>query len=315
MKKIKIGNIKLKNPLILAPMVDVTDLPYRLICRKNGAALAYTEMTHALEIYHKKEVSKKIKTIKKDKPLGIQITASTVKQIEKILPVLKKNYQKDFDLVDLNCGCPSDRTIYVKSGSFLLTEPKIVGQMIKTLKNAGLPTTVKIRLGFNKNNVLKLTKEIEKAGADALTIHARLATQSYKIPADWKQIKSVSKNIGIPLIGNGDIFNPRDAEKMLEITDMAMIGRAAIGNPLIFRNILYYLQTGKEKKLDFKQNLRQFEEYLKSSKKYGTINMKKTKYLGANFIKNVEGAAKLRQEFMELKTLKEVERFVKHLLN
>lgn len=315
MKTLKIGNIKLKSPLILAPMIDVTDLPYRLICRKNGAALAYTEMIHALEIYHKKGLSKKIKTIKKDRPLGIQITASSVKQIEKIIPVLQKHYKKDFDLIDLNCGCPSSRTIDVKSGSFLLTKPKLVGQMIKTLKNADLPTTAKIRLGLRKNNVLVLAKEIEKAGADALTIHARLAIQPYKIPADWKQIKLVSKTIGIPLIGNGDIVDGQTTEKMLGITDAAMIGRAAIGNPLIFKNILYYLQTGKEKEVNFKENLKQFNEYLKLSKKHKTQKMKITKYLGANFIKNIEGASKLRQEFMKLKTLNEVEIFVKHLLN
>jgi len=315
MDKLKIGNISFKNNLFLAPMLDVTNMPYRLICRKNGAAMAYIEMITSEELFHTKDnANKKTITNKEDKPLGIQITARDVKDIKKILPMLEKGYEKEFNLIDLNCGCPADKTFKQGFGCFLLNFPEKIKKIIFLLKDNGFTTTAKIRLGFKSNNVLKVSKLIEKAGADAITIHSRLANQDYSVPADWNQIKKVKKQISIPIIGNGDIFSGKDAEKMLEIADFAMIGRAAIGNPLIFDEILYYLRTGKEKEFNFKQNLRQFKEYLSFSQKYNLFDMKKTKFLGVNFIKNIDGASKLRQEFMLLKNQDEINSFITKLL-
>jgi len=309
MKSLKIGNIKLKNPLFLAPMVEVTDLPYRLICRKAGAAMAYTEMFYISQILHEnKKTQNLMKTSKKDKPIGIQITGNTPEEFRKVIP-----YVKPYSLIDINCGCPSLTITGNQAGSYLLKHPEKISQMIKILKEADLTVTAKIRLGFKKNNVLKVSKAIEKAGADALTLHARLATHGRSIPANWKWIKKVKKSIGIPLIGNGDIFTGPDVEKMLEITDGAMLARAVIGDPLIFTRILKYLKTKKEPLFNFKKNIKSFQEYLKLAKKYNLIDIPRIKYLGSNFIKNTQGASKIRNKLMQLKSFEEVESFIKSI--
>ncbi len=309
LKPLKISNLNLKNPLLLAPMLKVTDLPYRLLCRKAGASLAYTEMLNAQAILHENiKTNRMMSTIKEDSPLGIQITGNNISDFRELI-----SYLKNYDLVDLNCSCPSDKIINNNSGSFLLNNPKKIVEIIKLLKSAGLTVTAKIRLGFKKNNVLEMAKAIEEAGADAITIHARLASQGYDVPTDWKWIAKVKKEVKIPVIGNGDVFTPKDAEKMLKIADAAMIGRAALGNPLIFSRILYYLKTGKEKSSDFKANLDCFKDYLSLSQKYDLVDISKIKYLGCNFIKGIEGAAKLREGLMQLKTFEEIRDFISGL--
>jgi len=310
MKTLKIGNLKLKNPLLLSPMVDVTDLAYRLLCKKAGASLVYTEMLYSDAIIHEnKKTQMLMKTIPEERPVGIQITGNSEEEFKKVIP-----YTKDFSLIDINCGCPSLKLIGNKAGSYLLNSPEKIGRMIEILKTSGKPVTAKIRLGFKSNNVLEVSKRIERAGADALTIHGRLAIHGRDVPADWNWIKKVKENIGIPLIGNGDIFTPQDAERMLEIADGVMIARGAIGNPLIFSKILNYLKNGKIKEYSFKDNLKQFKRYLKLAKKYKIIDVGRIKYIGSNFFRGMEGASKLRVELMRLKSFEEIEGFVETIL-
>lgn len=307
MKTFKIGNIRLRNRLLLAPMVDVTDLPYRLICRKAGAALCFTEMLNIGAILHENEKTKRLmKTCVDDKPVGIQITGPSEDQFKDVVPILLK---ERYDLVDINCGCPSIRTLDNKSGSFLLKKPAKIASYIKILKDSGFVTTAKIRLGYKNNNVIKVAKMIEKSGADALTIHARLAHDSYKIPADWKWIRKVKEEIGIPVIGNGDIANGKQADEMLEIADGAMIARAAIGDPLIFRRILNYLKIGKEEVFDFSANIKYFQDYLFLAKEHRVVDLSRIKFVGAHFLRNVSGARGLRAEFMQKKSFEEIEEF------
>ncbi len=311
MKSLRIGNIKLKNPLFLAPMVEVTDLPYRLLCRKTGAAIAYTEMLYISQILHTNQRTINLmKTSKEDRPLGVQITGNSPEEFRKVIPFVEK-----YDLVDINCGCPSIRITSNQAGSYLLKNPEKISKMIKTLKKADLTVTAKIRLGFKKNNVLKVSKAIEKAGADAITLHSRLAIHGSSIPADWSQIKKVKSQIGIPLIGNGDIFTPKQVEQMLEIADGAMLARAAIGNPLIFKQILHYLKTKKELEIKPMQNIKQFQLYLNLTKRYNLIDIKRTKYLGSSFIKNFRNASKLRQQLMHLNDINEIQEFTHSIKN
>jgi tRNA-dihydrouridine synthase B len=306
-KKLVIGNIELKDPLILAPMVDITNLPFRLICRKAGAAFAFTEMINVPAILHENEKTQEMmKTCKEDSPLGIQITGNNLKDFEKVIPHLK-----NYDLVDLNCGCPSERITENESGSCLLLNPKKIAKIIKLLKKSNLTVTAKIRLGFKKNNVLEIAKIIEKAGADAITIHPRLATQGYDVPADWKEIAKVKKAVSIPVIGSGDILSPEKAKEMLELCDGVMIARGAIGDPLIFERGLYYLKIGKSKPFSFKDNIKCFQDYLKLSEKYKLTesNLVNIKHLGTKFIKNIPGAGKMRNELMQLKSFEEITDF------
>lgn len=311
MKSFKIGKIKLKNILVLAPMVDVTNLPYRLVCRKAGAALAYTEMINVPAILHENKKTKAMmKTCKEDSPLGIQLTGNNVEEFKKVIPYLKK-----YDLVDLNCGCPSERITENESGSCLLLKPEKIAEIIKILKAAGLIVTAKIRLGFKKNEVIKIAKTIEKAGADAITVHPRLASQGYDIPADWKWIKDVKKSVKIPVIGNGDILSPRDAEKMLKETgcDAVMIARGAIGDPLIFERTINYLKTGEEEPFNFRKSIGCFLEYLALSEKNKLADITMIKHLGTKFIKNVGGAKRLRNELMQMRSLEEIQDFIKDI--
>jgi len=314
MKQLKIGDLKLKNPLLLSPMVDVTDLPYRLICRKAGAGMAYTPMIYIDSILHENKPTQDLmKSIKADRPLGLQVTGDSEKEFNDL-----GKHLKGFDLVDINCGCPSIRITGTQAGSYLLMHPDKIANMIKILKSEkvnpqGIPVTAKIRLGFKQNNVIEIAKKIEAAGADAITLHARLATQGGKIPADWTWIKKIKENAGIPIIGNGDVFTGQKAAEMLDIADGVMIARGAIGDPYIFERVIKYLKTGKEQELDYNKGIKAYKEYIALSKKYKTVRLQRIKYLGSNFIKGVEGASSIRSELMQLRDIKSIEAFVKKL--
>ena len=309
MKSLKIGNIILKNRLFLSPMVDVTDLAYRMLCRLEGAAMAYTEMLYIDAVLHENERTKNLmKTAAEDKPVGIQITGKDVKEFEKFS---KLKVLQNYDLIDINCGCPSNKIVGNEAGSYLLKTPEKIAEMIRILKNEGFIVTAKIRLGFKNNNVIEVSKKIEKAGADALTIHARTAEQRNSEPADWTWISKAKKEIGIPVVGNGGIVDGKTAQEMLEIADGAMIASSAIGNPFIFREILRFLKTGKEKEITKEDRIQGFTKYIKLAEKYEVADINRIKFLGGSFLKGFEGASKARAELMKLKNFNEIEEFVK----
>ncbi len=309
LKPLSIASLKLKNPLLLSPMVDVTDLPYRLLCRKAGASLAYTEMIYISAILHENKKTKDLmSTSREDKPIGLQITGNNVSEFSKVLP-----YLSPYNLIDINCGCPSIRITGNQAGSFLLKNPEKIASMIKILKQSGKPVTAKIRLGFHKNNAVKIAKTIEKAGADALTVHARLAIHGSSVPADHKWTKKIKESIGIPLIANGDIFTGEQTAELLDFADGVMIARGAIGNPLIFRNILHYLKTGKEKQTTTEEKLKQFEIYLKLVKQHKLIDIHRIKHLGSSFLSGFKGASSFRNKLMFMKNIDEIENLVSQI--
>lgn len=310
-KPLNIGKIQLKNNLVLAPMVDVTDLPFRLLCKKSGASLVFTEMLYSSQIIHEnKKTLDLMKFSEKERPIGIQITGNSEEEIESTLPHLK-----NYDLIDINCGCPSIKITGNEAGSYLLKNPKKISNFIKILKKSGKPVTAKIRLGFKKNNVVEIAKEIEESGADAITVHARLAIHGRSTPADWSEIRKVKESVSIPVIANGDIFSGKDVESVIKQTncDGVMIARGAIGDPLIFKRIITYLRTGREPAFNSKENIKQFREYIRLAKNHEVFNLDHIKYLGARFLKGFEGAPKFRAKFMKLKTEEEIEEFVENL--
>ncbi len=309
LKPLKIGKVTVSNRLFLAPMVDVTDAAYRQICREAGAGMAYIEMLNTGAILHpNKKTQSLMKTFPSEFPKVIQITGPNVEDFKKVIQHLKP-----YDIVDINCGCPSTRTIDNESGAYLLNDAGKIASYIKILKQAGHTVTVKIRLGFKNNNVIEIAKAIEQAGADALTVHARLAWHGSSIPADWSWIEKVKKAVKIPVIGNGDVDSPEKAEAMLKIADGAMIARAAIGNPFLFKQMLHYAKKGERLPFNFTENLSYFNRYLELIKRYDIIDIPRIKYIGTNFLREVPGSAKMRQKLMACKTSAEIAGMVDQL--
>ncbi|MGI6787316.1 MAG: tRNA dihydrouridine synthase DusB [Acholeplasmataceae bacterium] len=247
----KIGNVTIENKLILAPMAGVSNIAFRKICKEMGAGLVVGEMVSDYALHYENRKTINLLTIDPDEsPISQQIFGSNLEYLVKAAKYLDE--YTDCDIIDINMGCPVPK-VAVKSqaGAALLKDPIKIYEIVKTVKNAvRKPVTVKIRSGWDYHsiNAIEVAKIIEKAGADAITIHARTRSQGYSGKADWKIIKEVKEAVNIPVIGNGDVTNGKSAKQMLEETgcDAVMIGRAAVGNPWIFREINYFLETGKE---------------------------------------------------------------------
>ena len=243
----KIGNLKLKTNLILAPMAGITDLPFRMLNRKFGCELAFVEMINCRSIsYKSKRTKKMLSSAPKDRPLGVQLLGCEQKYILKAMDVLK-GY--DFDILDFNAACPAKKVVRRGEGAALLKEPEKLKKLIKlVVKNATCPVTVKIRTGWDKTsvNAREIALLAEDAGVDALFIHGRTKFQGYSGTVDYAAIHSAKKAISIPLVASGDIFNAQLAKKMFDETgaDAVAVARGALGNPWIFGEIKEYLKHG-----------------------------------------------------------------------
>lgn len=248
-KKLRIGNIVLDNNLILAPMAGVTDLPFRLLCRKQGAGLVCMEMISAKAIYfHNKNTEALMEIHPGEHPVSLQLFGSDPVIISEMA---KKIEERPFDILDINMGCPVPKVVNNKEGSALMKDPALVEQIItKTVKAIKKPVTVKFRKGFNDSsvNAVEIAKIAEGCGAAAVTVHGRTREQYYAGNADWEIIARVKDAVSIPVIGNGDVTDGPSAKAMLKQTgcDGVMIGRAVRGKPWIFKEILHYLKTGEK---------------------------------------------------------------------
>jgi tRNA-dihydrouridine synthase B len=245
---LKIGNLKLKSNLILAPMAGVTDLPFRMLCRKFGAELAFVEMINCRSISHKSRKTKHmLSTAAKDKPLGVQILGCEEKYILKALDVLKA-YK--FDILDFNAACPAKKVVRRGEGAALLKEPRKLNKLLKlVVKNSKIPVTVKMRLGWDKDsvNARQVALCAQDAGVSGLFIHGRTKAQEYSGNVDYDTIAEVKKALSIPVLASGDVFSAELAKRMLSRTncDGLVIARGSFGNPWIFKEIKEFLKTGK----------------------------------------------------------------------
>ncbi len=243
-----IGKIKIENNIFLAPMAGITDMAFRLICKEFGCGLVYTEMISAKGIYYKNEnTTKLIKTDKKEKPIAMQIFGKDPDIMADSSAWLEK---QGADIIDINMGCPTPKIVNNGDGSALMRNPKLLGNIIKSVVNAvNIPVTVKIRKGWDDNsiNAIEISKIAEESGAKAISIHGRTRQQFYSGEADWDIVKRIKEKLAIPVIGNGDIFTPEDAKRFLEKTncDGIMIGRGARGNPWIFQRTLEYIKKNE----------------------------------------------------------------------
>lgn len=246
---LKIGSLELANPVVLAPMAGVTDLPFRLLAKEMGCGLVYSEMVSDKGlIYQNCHTLEMLKSHERERPVAVQIFGSDPKSMAQAAKIVEASGAAD--IIDMNMGCPTPKIVKNGEGSALMKTPDLAFDIMShVVKAVQLPVTVKIRKGWNDAsvNAVQMAKLAEQAGVAAIAVHGRTREQFYTGEADWEIIKQVKDHVRIPVIGNGDIRTPQDAVQMLTETrcDGIMIGRGSQGNPWIFKQVAHYLKTGE----------------------------------------------------------------------
>jgi len=298
LKELKIGNVTLKNNLILAPMAGVTNLPFRIICEKFEPGMVCTEMASSKAMFHNDQKTKRLLNTEGEKrPISFQIFGSD----EETMGYSAKVLSKSADIIDINMGCPAPKVVKNGDGSKLLLDLEQAKKVMEAVvRNSEVPVTVKIRKGWDKEHVVakEVAKIAEEVGISAITIHGRTRSEFYSGKADWEIIKEIKQSVNIPVIGNGDVVDEETAYQMFEQTgvDGIMIGRGAFGNPWIFRNIKHFLETGEklpqptnEEKLEI---MKQHIELAVQEK--GDIAVKELRKHIAWYTKNLKNSSEFR---------------------
>ena len=310
--KLKIGNIELENNILLAPMAGITDLSFRKLCKEQGAGLVETEMVSSKAIYYNDEKTLNMLNMEGEKrPIAVQIFGNEPEVMAESVKILDGKA----DIIDINMGCPAPKVVKNGDGSKLLLDLELVQKIVEeVVKVSKVPVTVKIRKGWDEKHVVAVqaAQIIEKAGAAAITIHGRTREDFYTGEADWNIIREVKNAVNIPVIGNGDVVDCSSAKKMFEETgvDGIMIGRASLGNPWIFKEIISclagkkYFRPSNEEKL--KTVLKHYDMLTAEKGEYTAVREMR-KHIGW-YIKGMENASSLRMEVNQLENEEEIKK-------
>ncbi|MGE5630968.1 MAG: tRNA dihydrouridine synthase DusB [Caulobacteraceae bacterium] len=316
----QIGNVKLQNNVFLAPMAGVTDMAFRILCKRQGCGLTYTEMVSAKGLFYNNENTEILLEVsEEEKPAAVQVFGSDP---EVVALAAKGAMHRGASIIDINMGCPTPKIVKNGDGSALMKRPDLVRDIVRyTVKAVNLPVTVKIRKGWDETsiNAVEIASIAAEEGAAAVTVHGRTREQFYSGTADWDIIKQVKRAIDIPVIGNGDIQTPQDAGKILEDTgcDAVMIGRAAQGNPWIFGRTIKYLRTGLlPPEPAFEERIEMVMQHMNMviELKGEEVGIKEMRKHAAWYLKGMPGSAKVKTEIYKLTRVSEVKDILKQYL-
>ena len=311
-----IGDVKLENPYILAPMAGVTDLPFRLLCKEQGAGLLCMEMISAKALQYKNKNTKALLSIHpKEYPVSLQLFGSDADIISRMAQEIE---ELPFQILDINMGCPVPKVVKNGEGSALMNRPELVYEIVsKTVKAIKKPVTVKIRKGFDETsvNAPEIAKIIEQAGAAAIAVHGRTREQYYSGMADWDIIRQVKEAVSIPVIGNGDVFSGESALRMRRETgcDGVMIARGAQGNPWIFSELLEYERTGRMPKRPTPEEIRDMmlrHARMQIEFKGDYLGIREMRKHVAWYTKGLKGSARLRDEINKTESYEELSKLL-----
>ncbi|PTQ51292.1 MAG: tRNA dihydrouridine synthase B [Brockia lithotrophica] len=312
----KLAHLTLETPVVLAPMAGVTNVAFRVLARRLGASLIYTEMVSADGIVRRNPQTRQFLVLDPDEhPVALQLFGNDIAVLAEAARIVEA--ETDADLIDVNLGCPAPKVVKNFAGAAWLREPRRVEALFRALTDAvRLPVTAKIRLGWDERSItaVEVARAVEAGGGAAVAVHARTRAQGYSGNADWSWIRRVREAVAIPVIGNGDVRSPQDAKRMLEVTgaDAVMIGRAALGNPWILHRTVHYLRTGdllpeptpEERVALAREHLRR----LLALKGEARAVREMRRHL-AWYLKGLPQAARLREEAVRVQTLADVEAF------